>query len=72
MTEDVNQIVDSVGNRQRIEKEQTAIAFSVGVESLLEKFVRFQDYSFNDEIQPALEQRSILHRRQVLILLTRF
>jgi len=55
MSEDVSQIIDSAGNRQRIEKEQTAIAFNVGVESLLEKFVRFQDRSFHERIKPYLD-----------------
>lgn len=55
MTEDVNQIVDSTGTRQRIEKEQTAIAFHVGVESMLEKFVRFQDRSFGEATQPVVD-----------------
>ena len=52
MTEQVNQIVDAAGNRQRIEKETNPIAFLVGVESVLEKFVRFQDRSFHQEMQP--------------------
>lgn len=58
MTEDLSQVVDTAGNRQRIEKEQTAIAFHVGIESLLEKFVRFQDRSFHERLQRVLDPYS--------------
>jgi hypothetical protein len=55
MNEQVNQIVDAAGNRQTIEKETNPIAFLVGVESVLEKLVRFQDRSFNQEMLPMLD-----------------
>jgi hypothetical protein len=56
MTEQVNQIVDDAGaTRQRIQKETDPIAFVVGTESVLVKFVRFQNRSFHEEMQPTLD-----------------
>jgi hypothetical protein len=56
MTEQVSQIVDDVGAaRQRIQKETDPIAFVVGTESVSVKYVRFQDPSFHEEMQPAVD-----------------
>jgi hypothetical protein len=55
MNEQVSQIVDAAGNRQTVEKETNPIAFLIGVESVLIKFVRFQDRSFNRDMLPMLD-----------------
>src|ERR1035437_1754066 len=55
MNEQVSQIVDAAGNRQTVEKETNPIAFLIGIESVLVKFVRFQDRSFKQEMLPMLD-----------------
>ncbi|MGP8201906.1 MAG: hypothetical protein ACLQU4_20640, partial [Limisphaerales bacterium] len=56
MIEEVNQIVDEVGiAKQRVQKATDPIAFIVGVESVLVKFVKFQDRSFHQDMQPSLD-----------------
>jgi hypothetical protein len=56
MNENVSEIIDHIGNRQVISKEQTAIGFKVGTESLLEKFVRFQEDRFWMDTQSPYSQ----------------
>lgn len=45
--ETFSEITDSAGNRQIVSKDQTPIAIKVVTQSLLEKFVRFQEPSFH-------------------------
>ncbi len=56
MNETFSEITDSMGNRQVISKEQPAIAFKIGRESLLEKFVRFNEPRFYNTILPFLNE----------------
>ena len=46
--ETFSEITDSSGNKQIVSKDQTPIAIKVGTDSLLEKFVRFQEPRFHD------------------------
>jgi len=50
-TETFSEIRDFAGNRQRVEKDQVAIAIKISTANLLEKFVRFNDLAFQDEIK---------------------
>lgn len=56
MNEMVSEITDSLGNKQVVSKDQPAIAFKIGTESLIEKFVRFQETRFNDSVRPFLNE----------------
>lgn len=56
MNETVSEITDSLGNRQVVSKDQPAIAFKIGTESLIEKFVRFQEPRFNDTTRPFINE----------------
>lgn len=50
LSETFSEITDSAGNRQVVGRDQTPIALKIGTESLIEKFVRFQEplYHEND------------------------
>jgi hypothetical protein len=48
LTETLSQITDAAGNRQVISREQPPIALKIGTESLLEKFVRFQEPRYHE------------------------
>ncbi|GAB6145305.1 hypothetical protein [Desulfocicer niacini] len=56
MNETFSEVTDSMGNRQVISKDQPAIALKIGTESLLEKFVRFQEPRFFDRIRSHLDE----------------
>lgn len=56
MNETFSEVTDSMGNRQVISKEQPAIAFKIGTESLLEKFVRFHEPRFYDSMRPLVNE----------------
>ncbi len=47
MKEIFSEITDEEGNRQVVSKDQTPIAFKIGTDILLEKFVRFQEPKFD-------------------------
>ncbi len=48
-TESVSQITDASGNRQQVEKDQSAIALKISTAQLLEKHVKFQETAFQEE-----------------------
>lgn len=54
MKETFSEITDALGNRQTVEKDQMPIALKVGTESLIEKFVRFQEPRFQDKDRVAI------------------
>jgi len=60
MSEIFSEITDSTGNRQVVSKQHTAIAFKIGTESLLEKFVRFQEPQFS-ELTNRLLTETVVH-----------
>jgi hypothetical protein len=54
LTETFSQITDQAGNRQFVTREQSPIALQVGTESLVEKFVRFQEPRYHETVRPPL------------------
>lgn len=50
MSETFSEITDSTGKKQTVSKDQTPIAFKIGTDILLEKYVRFQEPKFSQEI----------------------
>lgn len=58
--ETFSEITDASGNKQIVGKDQTPIALKVGTQSLLEKFVRFQEPRFH-ELDSELTQVLITH-----------
>jgi len=55
MSESMSDITDASGNKTAISKEQTTLAFKIGTEVLLEKFVRFQEQRFHDSLDPLVQ-----------------
>jgi hypothetical protein len=53
LAETFSQITDAAGNRQVVARDQTPIALKIGTESLIEKFVRFQEPRFHETERPA-------------------
>lgn len=53
LSETFSEIRDNSGNHQIVSRDQTPIALKVGTESLVEKFVRFQEPRYHQSIQPA-------------------
>src|SRR5262245_24513850 len=49
MNENLGEISDLAGNRQFIQKEQSAIAIRLPTDALVERFVRFHDERFRSE-----------------------
>lgn len=56
VSETFSQIRDSSGNRQTISKDQSAIALKIGTESLIEKFIHFQEPKFYQNTQSYLDE----------------
>jgi len=55
LSETFSEIRDDAGYRQgTMGRDQTPIALKIGTESLVEKFVRFQEPRYHETIQPAL------------------
>ena len=54
LKETFSEIIDASGNRQIIERDQTPIAIKIGTESLIEKFVRFQEPRYHEIDRPAI------------------
>lgn len=53
LSETFSEIRDNAGNRQVVSRDQTPIALKIGTESLVEKFVRFQEPRYQETIRPA-------------------
>jgi len=54
ITETFSEIRDNAGNRQVVSRDQTPIALKIGTESLVEKFVRFQEPKYHDTVRPSM------------------
>lgn len=54
LKETFSEIIDASGNRQVIERDQTPIALKIGTESLIEKFVRFQEPRYHETDRPVI------------------
>lgn len=54
MKETFSEITDTAGNRQRVERDQPAIAIRLTTSILNEKFVRFQDLAFHEGARPKI------------------
>jgi hypothetical protein len=52
LNETFSEITDAAGNRQVIGRDQTPIALKIGTESLIEKFVRFQEPRYHEKDRP--------------------
>lgn len=52
LQETFSQITDLAGNRQTVSRDQTPIAVKVGTESLIDKFVRFQQPDYFETDRP--------------------
>jgi hypothetical protein len=53
LSETFSEITDAAGNRQVVSRDQTPIALKIGTESLIEKFVRFQEPRYHEIDRPA-------------------
>lgn len=53
--ETFSEITDSAGNKQVVSRDQSPIAIKLGVQSLLEKFVRFQEPRYHESDRPILQ-----------------
>lgn len=54
LSETFSEITDAAGNRQIVRRDQTPIALKVGTESLIEKFVRFQEPRYHEADRPVM------------------
>lgn len=54
LTETFSEITDAAGNRQVVSRDQIPIALKIGTESLVEKFVRFQEPRYHEAVRPAM------------------
>lgn len=54
LSETFSEIRDAAGNTQVISRDQVPIALKIGTESLIEKFVRFQEPRYHEAGRPAL------------------
>ncbi len=54
LKETFSEITDASGNRQVIERDQIPIAIKIGTESLIEKFVRFQEPRYHESDRPPI------------------
>ena len=52
LSETFSEITDAAGNRQVMSRDQTPIALKIGTESLIEKFVRFQESRYHETDRP--------------------
>jgi len=58
--ETFSEITDAAGNKQVVSRDQSPIAIKVGTQSLLEKFVRFQEPRYHEGDRP-LTQALVAH-----------
>ncbi|MBI1748058.1 MAG: hypothetical protein HYR55_15935 [Acidobacteria bacterium] len=56
LTETFSEITDNAGNRQVVSRDQTPIALKIGTESLVEKFVRFQEPRHHESERPVISE----------------
>ncbi len=56
LSETFSEIRDDAGNRQVVSRDQVPIALKIGTESLVEKFVRFQEPRYHETDRPALSR----------------
>ena len=49
-----SEIRDDAGNRQIVSREDAPVAIKVGTQSLVEKYVRFQESRYQEETRPLL------------------
>lgn len=56
LSETFSEITDAAGNRQVVSRDQTPIALKIGTESLIEKFVRFQEPRYHETDRPVTLQ----------------
>lgn len=54
LLETFSEITDSAGNRQVVSRDQNPIALKIGTESLVEKFVRFQEPRYHESLRPPM------------------
>lgn len=54
LSETFSEITDAAGNRQVVSRDQTPIALKIGTESLIEKFVRFQEPRYHETDRPVM------------------
>lgn len=59
--ETFSEITDGTGNRQKVERDQPAIALKLSTSVLSEKFVRFQDANFQDQQRARFNDLQIQH-----------
>ena len=55
LAETFSEITDAAGNKQVVSRDQTPIALKIGTESLLEKFVRFQEPRYHEADRPLIQ-----------------
>ena len=53
-SETFSEITDATGNRQTISRDQIPIALKIGTESLIEKFIRFQEPRYHEIDRPVI------------------
>jgi hypothetical protein len=53
--ETFSEITDAAGNRQVVGRDQSPIAIKVGTQTLLEKFVRFQEPRYHESDRPLIQ-----------------
>lgn len=53
--ETFSEITDSAGNKQIVGRDQSPIAMKIGTQSLLEKFVRFQEPRYHESDRPLIQ-----------------
>jgi hypothetical protein len=53
--ETFSEITDAAGNKQVVSRDQSPIAIKVGTQSLLEKFVRFQEPRYHEGERPLIQ-----------------
>ncbi len=55
LAETFSEITDAAGNKQIVGRDQTPIAIKIGTQSLLEKFVRFQEPRYHEADRPVTQ-----------------
>lgn len=55
LAETFSEITDAAGNKQTVSRDQSPIAIKIGTQSLLEKFVRFQEPRYHECDRPLIQ-----------------
>ena len=55
LAETFSEITDAAGNKQVVGRDQSPIAVKIGTQSLLEKFVRFQEPRYHESDRPVIQ-----------------